>query len=948
MSDSIPKNILAPALSPSLRRLLAVILVLFGLLAVNSLYLAGITAAETLTGRILQTPTYLFMFLAHLGLGLVLAPLALVFGALHLNRARRRPNRYAIRAGLGLYVAIILVTASGLLLTRFEGLALNDQGLRTLAYWTHVLTPLAAVWLFVLHRLAGPRLGWRAGLAWSAASLVVGLGAVALHLAVAPAAPGWVSPVLPALAETPATGTISVARLDSDSACAECHPDIAKRHGASVHAMSSFNNPAYRASVEETRRVLLARDGNVEAARLCAACHDPVPLYSGRFDDPGYDPDTDPGAKAGITCMTCHAIAAVGGPRGNGAYRLADPPPYPFEGSVHPLLKALNHQAIRAKPELHKQSLLKPLHKRAEFCSTCHKVHLPQALNRYRWLRGQNHYDSFLLSGVSGHRVDSFYYPPKAKAGCGDCHMPPQASQDPAARPAESGRLMVHDHLFPAANSAVPLMLDRTGGNDERLGMLAKASRLDLFAIKEEGTIDGALHAPLRPALPRLEPGRRYLLELVVRTTGMGHALTQGTADSNELWLDLTLRDGERTIGRSGGLDRERAVDPWSWFLNAYVLDREGNRIERRNVQDIAVALYDHQIPPGAAAVVHYAFEVPGDARGPIAIDAALRYRKFDSRFLRFVEGAKFAGNQLPIATLATDRMVLPLVGTPELPAQDRPATPDWERWNDYGIGLLREAGETGKQGELRQAAVAFAEVERLGRADGPLNLARVYFREGELDAAAAALDRATRMDPPAPPWVRAWYSALVKRELGDLDGAIADLDALAETRFPEARERGFDFGADYRMLTELGRTLYERSRLERGEARRQARTDLLGRARQRLDQALALDPEYAAAHNHLALVLSDLGDPAGAEAHRALHNRYRPDDNIAEQAITRHRASNPAANHAAEVVAIYDLQRPGAPGLDQPAELAVAAASEGADALGHEPRSRLRTKGQE
>ncbi|MFY9976175.1 MAG: tetratricopeptide repeat protein, partial [Chromatiaceae bacterium] len=166
------------------------------------------------------------------------------------------------------------------------------------------------------------------------------------------------------------------------------------------------------------------------------------------------------------------------------------------------------------------------------------------------------------------------------------------------------------------------------------------------------------------------------------------------------------------------------------------------------------------------------------------------------------------------------------------------------------------------------------------------------------------------------PAWTLAWYSALVKRELGDLDGAIADLENLAETRFAEARERGFDFSADYRMLTTLGRTLYERARQERGEARRQARTELLTRAKQRLDQALALDPEHAAAHFNLGLILADLGDPTGAERHRALHDRYRTDDNIAERAITRHRAANPAADHAAEPVAIYDLQRSDAFGL--------------------------------
>jgi len=928
MSTTEPRSTLPPVLTPTLSRLLDLVLILFGLLAVNSLYLVGISAAESLSGESLQTPAYLYMFLAHLGLGLLIAIPALVFGILHLRRARRRPNRYAVRAGMALYLVVVLLIVSGLLLTRFEGIEIDDQRVRTVAYWVHVLTPLAAIWLFVLHRLAGPSLRWRPGLAWSAGALALGGAAVALHLATLAPQAGWVRAFEPALAEQPASGALPVARLDSDAVCAECHQDIAERHQASVHHLSSFNNPAYRASIDETRRVILKRDGNVTAARLCASCHDPVPLYSGHFDDPAYDPDADPGSRAGITCMTCHAIDAIGSPRGNGDYRLANPPPYPFDGSDNRLLKTLNHQLIRAKPELHKQSLLKPMHRSAEFCSTCHKVNLPEALNHYRWLRGQNHYDSFLMSGVSGHRVDSFYYPPHAKAGCADCHMALQRSDDPAAQwaPDGSGRA-VHDHQFAAANTAVPVMMaTQEAGNDARLDVLSRAARIDLFGIKEDGAIDGTLHAPLRPTLPTLEPGKRYLLELVVRTTGMGHHLTQGTADSNELWLDLTLKDGERVIGRSGALDGERDSDPWSYFLNAYILDRDGNRIERRNVQDIAVALYDHQIPPGAAAVVHYAFEVPADAQGPISVDAALRYRKFDTRFLRYVEGQEFRANRLPIATLAADRVVLPLAGV-TAPGEPVPAvdTADWERWNDYGIGLLREAGDTGKQGELRQAADAFAQVERLGRADGPLNLARVRFREGDLDAAADALRRAEHMDPPAPAWILAWYSALVKRELGDLDGAIVDLDNLAETRFAEARARDFDFSADYRMLTTLGRTLYERSRQERGEAHRQARTDLLTQAKQRLDQALTLDPEHAAAHYNLGLILADLGDPEGAERHRALHDLYRTDDNIAERAITRHRAANPAANHAAEPVAIYDLQRPGAFGLASGPDSAIA-----------------------
>jgi hypothetical protein len=40
-------------------------------------------------------------------------------------------------------------------------------------------------------------------------------------------------------------------------------------------------------------------------------------------------------------------------------------------------------------------------------------------------------------------------------------------------------------------------------------------------------------------------------LETVVRTLNMGHSLTQGTADSDEVWMDVVLRSGDRVVGRS-------------------------------------------------------------------------------------------------------------------------------------------------------------------------------------------------------------------------------------------------------------------------------------------------------------------------------------------------------------------------------------------------------------
>jgi hypothetical protein len=50
---------------------------------------------------------------------------------------------------------------------------------------------------------------------------------------------------------------------------------------------------------------------------------------------------------------------------------------------------------------------------------------------------------------------------------------------------------------------------------------------------------------------------------------------------------------------------------------------------------------------------------------------------------------------------------------------------------------------------------------------------------------------------------------------------------------------------------------------------------------------------------------------------HEQLHLRYKPDDNAQGRAERLARQRYPAANHAAEAVVIYSLQRPGAPGLE-------------------------------
>lgn len=926
------------AVGPRLRKLLLFVFALLALLGANSGYLASITALEWWTHRTYQNYFYQYMFLGHLALGLLLIVPFIVFGVVHMLNSWNRRNRRAVRVGYALFAVCIIVLITGLLLMRVVGLfELKQPTARWLVYWLHVGAPLAAGWLYWLHRLAGPRIKWRIGLAYAGAVGVVVLGMVLLH-SQDPRRWNMAGPkegkqyFEPSSAMTATGNFIPANTLMMDNYCLQCHKDAYEGWFHSAHHFSSFNNPAYFFSVRETREVALKRDGSVQASRWCAGCHDPVPFFSGAFDRADYDIVNDPTSQAGITCTVCHAITNVNSTIGNADYTIEEPVHYPFAFSENPLLQFINQQLIKAKPSFHKKTFLKDFHRSAEFCSTCHKVNLPRAVTHYKdFLRGQNHYDPYLLSGVSGHGARSFYYPEVAKTNCSECHMPARISGDFGAKLfGDAKELSIHNHLFAAANTGLAWFNDDTATIAAHQKFLEGNVRIDLFGVREGGGIDGELTAPLRPEVPTLAPGRKYLLETVIRTLKLGHLFTQGTVDSNEVWVDVTVTSDGRVIGRNGALSDDSEVDPWSHFVNVFMLDREGNRIDRRNPQDIFVPLYNHQIPPGAGQVVHYELELPDDVAAPVTIEVKLLYRKFDKAYLDHIAGGVKPGdrplrghtpgkpyrNELPITTLAVDRVTFPVFGAEE-PLENAASTiPPWQRWNDYGIGLLLE-GQGGAKGELKQAEAAFKEVEKLGRYDGPLNLGRVYQTEGRLDEAVEALNRAAEhTDRPAPAWTLNWLTGVVNRQQGNLLDAAENFRHVLEDRTQEMIDRKFDFSLDYEVINLYGGTLFDLAKQSHGAKRKAQREEYLRRAVEQFKKTLAIDSENVAAHYNLQLLYKQLGDQKKAAEHGRLHVRYKPDDNAGDRATALARQRYPAANHAAEAIVIYPLRRPGAPGL--------------------------------
>jgi tetratricopeptide (TPR) repeat protein len=827
----------AGVLQPWQRRLYRILLVPLGLMAANSIYLAAFTRDSSF---------FYAMLLLHLALGLLIAVPFFVFALTHARRMIRMWNKRAKAAGLAIVTLAVVCVSTGLFMT-FKGATLNNR-----AVWlAHICAVPLALVAFILHRRSHVhKLQFRRLFAWG--------GAVAVFLAAMTLVGKLEKPpkrivnvngdtvFYPSSSETFDQGLLDAKKLASNAYCQECHPDSFHQWERSAHRFSSFNNPFYRKSVE-----LMADRVGRERTKWCSGCHDPVVLFTGQMGKAtqasfSYDSWE---AQQGLTCMSCHSITEVKDVRGNGAYVIEEARQYPFAFSSVPALRAVNRLLIRMEPSLHRKTFMKPVMRSPEFCSTCHKVSLIPALNGYRWMRGQNHYDGWYDSGVSGRAVRSFYDPPKAKA-CRDCHLPDYRSDEFGNK-----KGFLHDHVFPAANTALPFIRgDRETRKKIEEFLQNKVLTVDAFAIRRGDELHVLDDRPVA-----VRPGETLDVEVVVRTRGIGHPYTNGTADSNEIWVSLEAESGGKRFFASGVLGEDGRLDAAADRLSTLVIDEYGEHMDRRQPQDIRVPLYNNGIGPGAARVVHYRIKVPEDAKGPITLSAGTHYRKFSRDFTTFSLGA--AHPSLPVTTLARDAVTLPVA--PLTPALSSPrgeqglrdaaprgnGDPLWLRWNDYGIGLFL-------QGDLKGAARAWTKVAELApdKPDGPLNRARAEIAEGRLFDAKASLAEAEKRRPG---WGKtAFFRATVAKDEGRLDDAERDLKAVLET-FPLDRVAWNNLGLVYWLAGRF--------------------PDAIAAYGKTLD----IDPEDLNAHYNLMRVYRAAGDRKNADLHDAEYRKYKDDESV-------------------------------------------------------------------
>ena len=731
-------------------------------------------------------------------------------------------------------------------------------------------------------------------------------------------------PFFPSSGETNTGGTVPAKFFMSSASCARCHKEIYDQWNSSAHHFASFNNQWYRKSIEYMQDTI-----GTGPSKWCAGCHDHAVLFAGKFDTPIKQQINTPEAQAGLGCVSCHAIAHVKSSMGQADFKIEYPSIHALADSDNRLLQWGHDMLTYAKPELHSRAFMKPFMREnsAEYCASCHKVHLDKPVNSYRWFRGFNDYDNWQASGVSGQGARAFYYPDQSKK-CADCHMPLIEARDPAAK---NGK--VRSHRFPGANTALPyvngdqkqyettvkFLQDRqvtidifgmSPGKPQKIEEVRRRAGDDgpqlasTFAIGEESMDFGSSQvfitkpteviAPLNQVTnASVRRGEEMRLDVVVRTRKIGHFFPGGTVDGLDVWVELQATDEKgRVIFWSGKTEddatgRKGPVEKGAHVYRSLMLDERGNQINKRNAWAARSVAYVRLVPPGAADTIHYRMIVPPDAGDSITIKARINYRKFPWWGTQWAyAGVRDPGQKGYSVASGHDDGQWVFTGETSTVSGGVKSIPD--------LPVIVMAEDTvslkvlDRKAPLPEMKPVLTPAVRERWNDYGIGL----LLQGDIKGAEAAFLKVTQMEPGyADGWVNV---ARARIQEGNMSAAAEMLERaltinpnlakthffLAQTlkaqgRYDEALQHlqtaSNQYPRDRVVLNTIGRVLFLQRRYDQSVTA--------------LQRVLGVDPEDLQAHYNLMLCYQGLGNRTEAERERKLYLRFKADESA--QAIT-------------------------------------------------------------
>ena len=667
---------------------------------------------------------------------------------------------------------------------------------------------------------------------------------------------GAAFPFLPSNATTDTGEFLDPKSFPTAEYCGHCHEETHQQWRASAHSNAN-RVPFYLRNVE-----LLNKEKGIEFSRHCEGCHDPIALLSGALTEGA--PQSRPYDKDGVTCSVCHSIQKVD-TRGTGSYVMGVPAVLVDEDGKA-ITRPVSDAEILAHLDRHSKAVMKDFYRTSEYCAACHKAALPKVLNDYKWQRAFSVYDEWQGSSFAKQSPLPFYVKDSV-SNCQTCHMPREALKT-TDYGAKKGQIASHRWL--GANTVIPQIY----GFDEQAKKVVEflkngAFNVDIFALERGEGADGAasqsLVAPLGTVGFEAKPGELLTADIVIQNKGIAHSHVPEQRDMYESWVAFTVKDANgKVLEESGYLKPNGDLDERAHSFTNRLINAKGGLNDLHQVWNNRVVAYNNTIQAGRSQLVRYAFRLPVAAEGPVTVTATVKYRRFDQHFVDF--GMDKQHYEMPVVDMASQTRTIVL-------GKNDPGTPgatenkEWMRWNNFGIALLDAQ-------QYAASVKAFEQVAKLRPeyGDAYTNIAIVQIQWEKYDNARPNLEKALKLMPNDSRAL--YYRALVERNEGNLDRAIADLQNVAK-KFPSSRDAHRELGFSYYQQHKyaLARTEYE--------------------------AVQGIDPDDLAAHYNLSILYRRLGMKDQAKQQAAMFADQKDDPTASTYALEYLRKHTEIANES-------------------------------------------------
>jgi len=433
-------------------------------------------------------------------------------------------------------------------------------------------------------------------------------------------------PFFPALLNTAEGKPAKSTDFEDPTICQGCHPGIYKQWYGTMHSRA-FYDPVFQALWK-----MGVRETNGLVENLCAGCHTAIGTVAGevRLGPDGNFQVSEIAAK-GVQCDLCHTVKA--------SRALETDAREPHNASLIVEPGNTKRGPYRDSDSPYHDVEYSELHTKSEFCANCHSVFHP--LNGFPIEYTYNEWRSSVYA--------------QAGIQCQDCHMVPVEVAIETARtlkrqavpgqPCVSGpkREETHPHWFVGGNTVVTALTT---------GPIGPSEHADIARTRLQNAASVQLLLP-----DSAGAGRMSTVQVKVVNETAGHNLPTSLTEVRQVWIELAVKDGDRVVFHSGGLDADGVLGEDAVQFHAVAVDKDGHH----TVKPWEIVRFEsiNTIPPKGSALASFSFELPDDVKGPLSVTATLHYRSYDQAVADLLLGKGVV--KIPVIDMAAASGTIPM-----------------------------------------------------------------------------------------------------------------------------------------------------------------------------------------------------------------------------------------------------------------------------------------------